>query len=83
MCRGPDDIKVIPLQKIELCYKLLSISWLNSRTMLFIDTVERAHLIDVRSEENVEVLDLGDVHLVYSSSFYKSLATGAAVGEPQ
>jgi len=79
MCRGFDDIKVVPLQKIELCYKLLSISWLNSRTMLFIDTAERAHLIDVRSEENVEVVDLGDVHLVYSSSFYKSLATGGNV----
>jgi len=79
MCRGFDDIKVVPLQKIELCYKLLSISWLNSRTMLFIDTAERAHLIDVRSEENVEVVDLGDVHLVYSSSFNKSLATGGNV----
>lgn len=79
MCRSVDDIKVVPLHKMELPYKLLSISWLNSRTMLFIDTSERAHLIDVRTEEHVEVVDLGDVHLVYSSSFYKSLATGGNV----
>lgn len=79
MCRSVDDIKVVPLQKMELPYKLLSIAWLNSRTMLFIDTTERAHLVDVRSEEHAEVVDLAEVQLVYSSSFYKSLATGGNV----
>jgi vacuolar protein sorting-associated protein 8 len=79
MCRSVDDIKVVPLQKMDLSYKLLSVAWLNSRTMLFIDTSERSHLIDVRSEDDIEALDLADVRLVFSTSFYKSLATGSNV----
>ena len=70
---------MIPLQKTEVPYKLLSISWLNSRTMNLIDVSERAHVLDVRSEEEVEIIDLADVKLVYSTSFYKSLATGGNV----
>ena len=74
-----DAVKVIPLQKTELSYKLLSLSWLNSRTMTVIDVTERAHVLDVRSEEELEIVDLADVRLVYGSSFYKSLATGGNV----
>jgi len=36
-------------------------------------------VVDVRSEEELEVVDVGDVRLVYGSSFYKSLATGGNV----
>jgi len=79
MCRGADSVKVFPIQKTELSYKLLSVSWLNSRTMTLIDVTERVHVLDVRSEEEVEVVDLADVKLVYGSSFYKSLATGGNV----
>lgn len=70
---------MIPLQKTELSYKLLSLSWLNSRTMTVIDVTECAHVLDVRSEEELEIVDLADVRLVYGSSFYKSLATGGNV----
>ena len=76
---GVDLLKVIPLHKTELPYKLLSLSWLNSRTMLLVDVSERAHVVDMRSDDEVEVLDLSDVRLVYGSSFYKSLATGGNV----
>ena len=54
---------------------------MNSRTMVVIDTSERAHVIDVRTEEELEVVDLADVQLVYSTSFYKSLATGGNVSQ--
>ena len=54
---------------------------MNARTMVAIDTQERAHIIDVRSEEELEVIDLVDVQLVYSTSFYKSLATGGNVSK--
>jgi len=47
--------------------------------MTLIDVTERAHLLDFRSEEEVEIVDLADVKLVYGSSFYKSLATGGNV----
>ena len=79
MCRDVDSVKVVPLQKTELCYRLLSIVWLNSRTMTLIDVTERAHVLDMRSEEELEIVDLADVKLVYGSSFYKSLATGGNV----
>ena len=49
--------------------------------MVAIDTSERAHVIDVRSEEELEVIDLVDVQLAYSTSFYKSLATGGNVSQ--
>ncbi len=49
--------------------------------MVAIDTSERAHIIDVRSEEELEVVDLVDVQLAYSTSFYKSLATGGNVSK--
>ena len=38
-------------------------------------------MLDVRSEEELEVVDLVDVQLVYSTSFYKSLATGGNVSK--
>lgn len=63
--RDLDNINVVPLQKMEVPYQLLSISWMNSRTMTAVDTSERAHLFDVRSEEEVEVIDLADVQLAY------------------
>lgn len=81
ICRTADDIKISPLQKTELPYKLLAITWINSRTMIIVDTSERAHVIDVRSEEELEVIDLAVVQLVYSTSFYKSLATGGNVSK--
>ena len=44
-----------------------------------VDTSERAHVLDVRSEEELEVVDMADIQLTYSTSFYKSLATGGNV----
>lgn len=59
VCHSADDIKVTLLQKMELSYKLLAMTWINSRSMVLIDTSERAHLVDVKSEEEVQVdLDL-------------------------
>jgi len=85
LCRDAGDnsslsaVKVLPLQKMDVSYKLLSMSWLNSRSMALIDVTERVHVLDVRTEDELEVVDLADVRLVYGSSFYKSLATGGNV----
>ena len=70
--------------EMNLVYKnktTFILKWMNSRTMVAIDTSERAHVIDVRSEEELEVIDLVDVQLAYSTSFYKSLATGGNVSQ--
>ena len=54
---------------------------MNSRTLVAIDVTERAHVIDVRTEETLEIVDVTMAQLVYSTSFYKSLATGGNVSE--
>ncbi|XP_077997967.1 vacuolar protein sorting-associated protein 8 homolog isoform X1 [Glandiceps talaboti] len=81
MCQDVANIKFAPLQKIELPYMLLNIAWFNSRTLVTVDTTERLHVIDVRTEEELEVIDLVDVELVYGTSYFKSLATGGNVSK--
>ncbi|XP_014675818.1 PREDICTED: vacuolar protein sorting-associated protein 8 homolog isoform X2 [Priapulus caudatus] len=66
-------------QKMVMSYVLLGLMWVNAKTMLALDTMERLHVIDIRREEELEMLDIGDVKLVYGSSHFKSLATGGNV----
>ena len=54
---------------------------MNPKTLIAIDTSERLHVIDVRSEEELEVVDIADVHLCYGTSHFKSLATGGNVSK--
>ncbi|XP_064597923.1 vacuolar protein sorting-associated protein 8 homolog [Liolophura sinensis] len=81
VCNTPQDIKCQGLQKMEVPYRLLSIQWMNPRTLVCLDTAEKLHVIDVRSEEELEVIDISDVQLVYGSSHFKSLATGGNVSQ--
>lgn len=46
--------------------------------MLCIDTNELAHLLDVQTEEELEILDMSDFSIIYSAAFYKSSAGGVA-----
>jgi hypothetical protein len=41
--------------------------------------MEQLHLMDVRTQEELEVLDLAEVRLVYGTSYFKGLATGGNV----
>ena len=50
-------------------FRSVIFQWLNSRTMVVLDTSERAHVLDVRTEEVLEVVDMADVQLVYSTRF--------------
>ncbi|KAG1714892.1 Vacuolar protein sorting-associated protein 8 [Nymphon striatum] len=77
----PKSINFIPLQKMKLPYTILNFAWLNSRTFAILDTNEVLHVIDVRSEEPLEVVDLASVHLVYNSSHFKALSTGGNVSK--
>lgn len=54
---------------------------MNAKTLVTVDTTEKLHVIDVKTEEELEVIDLGDVELVYGSSHFKSLATGGNVSK--
>ncbi|KAJ8019457.1 Vacuolar protein sorting-associated protein 8-like [Holothuria leucospilota] len=74
-------VKFAPLQIMKLSYSLLNMQWMNAHTMVTVDTSENLHLLHIRTEEELEVMDLMDIELVYGNSFFKSLATGGNVSE--
>lgn len=74
-----NNIELLPLQKVNVSYQLLGLHWLNSRTIALLDTRETLHVLDVRSQEELEIVDLSQVHLVYANSHFKGLATGGNV----
>uniref|UniRef100_A0A2L2YDL3 Vacuolar protein sorting-associated protein 8-like protein n=1 Tax=Parasteatoda tepidariorum TaxID=114398 RepID=A0A2L2YDL3_PARTP len=76
-----EKINFIPLQKLELPYSFQNFAWLNSRTLVTLDVSEHLHVIDVKSNEELEVLDLADVQLVYGTTHFKGLATGGNVSK--
>ena len=74
-----DKIVFIPLQSITLDFPLLSLQWLNTRCLGVVDTSEHFHLLDVRTKERLETLDLTGVQIVYQTQFFKGAATGGNV----
>ncbi|XP_048580337.1 vacuolar protein sorting-associated protein 8 homolog isoform X2 [Nematostella vectensis] len=80
-CRSEKDVKFMFLQRVEVDYKLIALNWLNPHVMAAIDSLERLHVLDVRSMEELEIVDLSSVQLVYSSSYFKSLSTGGNVSK--
>ncbi|KAL5005898.1 hypothetical protein ScPMuIL_017056 [Solemya velum] len=81
ICNSAQDIKCTGLQKLVFPHQLLSIAWMNPRTLIAVDTTEKMHVIDVRSEEELEVIDISEVQLIYNTSHFKSLATGGNVSQ--
>lgn len=71
----------LPLQKFSVNYQLLSLHWLNSRILALLDTREQLRIMDVRSQEELEAVDLTQARLVYASSHFKGLATGGNVSQ--
>ena len=65
------------------CSPLFSVSlqWINSRTLVLVDSHEKLHVVDRPSQEVLETLDLEQVQLVYNSRHFKSLATGGNVSQ--
>ena len=74
-----DKIIFIPVQCINLEYKILHLQWLNTRLLGILSQTEQFHLLDVRSGRELETIDLTKVRLLYQTQFYKSLATGGNV----
>lgn len=74
-------IRLIPLQKMCVPYLVLSLHWLNPRTLVTVDTLEQVHLLDVRSQVELEVVDVSNAGLVYGSSHFKGLSTGGNVSK--
>ncbi|KAG8190625.1 hypothetical protein JTE90_017889 [Oedothorax gibbosus] len=76
-----EKINFIPLQKLEVQYSFQNFAWLNSRTLVTLDVLEHLHVIDVKTNEELEVLDLADVQLVYGTTHFKGIATGGNVSK--
>lgn len=64
----------------ELCF-FFPPQWINSRTLVLVDSHEKLQVVDRPSQEVLETLDLEQVQLVYNSRHFKSLATGGNVSQ--
>lgn len=74
-------IKLSPLRKMSLSYTINNLHWLNTRTLTVVDINERLHLIEVRTQEELEIIDMSPVGISYSSSYFKGLSTGGNVSK--
>uniref|UniRef100_A0AAG5CXF6 RING-type domain-containing protein n=1 Tax=Anopheles atroparvus TaxID=41427 RepID=A0AAG5CXF6_ANOAO len=72
-------ISLLFLRHIQLSYNLLTIHWLGPKSIACLDTKEILHLSDVRTNRELEVIDLSNVGLMYNSAQFKGLATGGNV----
>uniref|UniRef100_A0A3Q1HLR0 RING-type domain-containing protein n=1 Tax=Anabas testudineus TaxID=64144 RepID=A0A3Q1HLR0_ANATE len=63
------------------CYGNGGLKWINSRTLVLVDSHEKLQVVDRPSQEILETLELEQVQLVYNSRHFKSLATGGNVSQ--
>ena len=77
------QFKFIQIQKSTFDFKILNFCWLNAKTIAILDNMERLHIVDVRTNMELQIFtNLHEcVQLVYNSSFFKSLANGGNVSE--
>jgi len=80
MYRAADNVKFAVLKELSLTYKLLSMAWISCRTVVFVDVSEQAHVVDVRTAEELEVVDLTGVGLAYSTSLCRRSVQGSSGG---
>ncbi|XP_060896556.1 vacuolar protein sorting-associated protein 8 homolog isoform X1 [Labrus mixtus] len=74
-------IHVIKQRQLNLICDIISLSWINNRTLVLVDSHEKLQVVDRPSQEVLETLDLEQVQLVYNSRHFKSLATGGNVSQ--
>lgn len=72
-------VNLLFLRHIHLTCNLLAVHWLGPKSVACLDTLEILHLIDVRSNKELECIDMANASLVYGSAQFKGLATGGNV----
>lgn len=72
MCHDVTNVQVIDFKDVQLSYSVMSISWIHPHTMIAIDSKEIAHVFDLHSEQELEMIDLSDIRLVYDLNFLQS-----------
>ncbi|XP_037068491.1 vacuolar protein sorting-associated protein 8 homolog [Pollicipes pollicipes] len=81
VCCPAERVKFVPLQWVEFPFFVQNLHWISARTLALIDGQEKLHLWDVRGQQQLETLDLSFVKMVYSTSYFKGLATGGNVSK--
>ncbi|KAL1516971.1 hypothetical protein ABEB36_000796 [Hypothenemus hampei] len=74
-------IRLMPLRNVQLPYILTALHWLGPRHLALLDTSENLRLIEVRTQRELELLELSSAGLVYGSAHFKALAVGGGVSE--
>ncbi|KAI4471297.1 vacuolar protein sorting vps41 [Holotrichia oblita] len=74
-------IRVSGLRQVRLPYTLAALHWLGPRHLAILDISENLRLIEVRTQRELEILELTSAGLVYSSAHFKALAIGGGVSE--
>ncbi|XP_051558427.1 vacuolar protein sorting-associated protein 8 homolog isoform X3 [Myxocyprinus asiaticus] len=74
-------IHVIKQRQLQLNCDLISLSWINPRTLVLMDSTEKLRVVDRPSQDELETVDVAELQLVYNSSHFKSLATGGNVSQ--
>lgn len=74
-------VRLTPLRRMTLSYTISNLRWLNTRSLAILDTQERLHLIDVRTQEDLETIDMNPAGISYASSHFKGLSTGGNVSK--
>ncbi|XP_030753791.1 vacuolar protein sorting-associated protein 8 homolog [Sitophilus oryzae] len=74
-------IRLMPLRNVQLPYTLTALHWLGTRHLALLDTNENLRLIEVRTQRELELLELSNAGLVYNSAHFKALAVGGGVSE--
>ncbi|EFA00812.1 vacuolar protein sorting-associated protein 8 homolog isoform X1 [Tribolium castaneum] len=74
-------LRLLPLRNVQLNYTLTAMHWLGTRHLALLDTSENLRLVEVRTQRELEVLELASAGLVYSSAHFKALAVGGGVSE--
>ncbi|KAK4877325.1 hypothetical protein RN001_009831 [Aquatica leii] len=74
-------LRLSSLRSVRLSYVLCSLHWIGPRHLVTLDTSENLRLIEVRTQRELEMIEITSAGLVYSSPHFKALALGGGVSE--
>ncbi|XP_054168163.1 vacuolar protein sorting-associated protein 8 homolog [Oppia nitens] len=77
--KSSSKILFTPLMNINLDYTLHAVIWLNPRTIAAINESNEMYVMDVKSQEILDIIDINNIKMVYGSAHFKSLENGQNV----
>ena len=74
-------IRSHPLLRFQLDFDLRGLEWLDGRMLALMDSERQVHVVDIKSRETVDTVDVASLDLVTSAPFFQGRATGGNVSE--